>query len=99
MKQQVTIRIPASTSNLGPGFDCLGVALRIYNSVTIKRADDQLAFAKGQSGSDRQEKIAAGAAEFFFNQAKQRLVPVYFNHHKKYLHSPGGWTEPRLTLM
>ncbi|PYL17160.1 MAG: homoserine kinase, partial [Verrucomicrobia bacterium] len=29
--QSVTVRVPASTSNLGPGFDCLGVALRIYN--------------------------------------------------------------------
>lgn len=35
--QQVTVRVPASTSNLGPGFDCLGVALRLYNSVTILR--------------------------------------------------------------
>ncbi len=37
-KQQVTLRIPATTSNLGPGFDCLGVALQIYNFVTIRRA-------------------------------------------------------------
>lgn len=34
---QVTVRVPASTSNLGPGFDCLGVALRIYNHVTVSR--------------------------------------------------------------
>ncbi|MGI8819636.1 MAG: homoserine kinase [Chthoniobacterales bacterium] len=35
--EQVTIRVPASTSNLGPGFDCLGVALRIYNQITLQR--------------------------------------------------------------
>ena len=35
--QQVTVRVPASTSNLGPGFDCLGVALRIYNQVNVSR--------------------------------------------------------------
>jgi len=35
--QQVTVRVPASTSNLGPGFDCLGIALRIYNDVTVTR--------------------------------------------------------------
>jgi homoserine kinase len=35
--QRVTVRVPASTSNLGPGFDCLGVALRLYNSVTVAR--------------------------------------------------------------
>jgi homoserine kinase len=36
--QQVTVRVPASTSNLGPGFDCLGVALSLYNSITVSRA-------------------------------------------------------------
>ena len=35
--QQITVRVPASTSNLGPGFDCLGVALRICNDVTVAR--------------------------------------------------------------
>ncbi|CAN5516125.1 homoserine kinase [soil metagenome] len=34
---EVTVRIPASTSNLGPGFDCLGVALRLYNEVRVAR--------------------------------------------------------------
>lgn len=36
--EAVTVRVPASTSNLGPGFDCLGVALRLYNNVTVARA-------------------------------------------------------------
>ena len=60
--QNVTIRVPASTSNLGPGFDCLGVALRIYNSITVSRTNDQ----------QRQERIAAEAANLFFKRTKQR---------------------------
>ena len=39
--QQVTVRVPASTSNLGPGFDCLGVALRLYNQLTVSRGGDR----------------------------------------------------------
>lgn len=35
--QTATVRVPASTSNLGPGFDCLGLALRIYNHVRVTR--------------------------------------------------------------
>jgi homoserine kinase len=35
--QHVIVRVPASTSNLGPGFDCLGVALAMSNSVTVIR--------------------------------------------------------------
>ena len=39
--EQVTVRVPASTSNLGPGFDCLGVALRLYNEVTVRRGETE----------------------------------------------------------
>jgi homoserine kinase len=31
----LTIRVPASTSNLGPGFDCLGLALGLYNDFSV----------------------------------------------------------------
>ena len=27
----ISVRVPASTANLGPGFDCLGMALDIWN--------------------------------------------------------------------
>lgn len=33
---KVTVRVPATTANLGPGFDCFGMALPIYNEVTIE---------------------------------------------------------------
>jgi homoserine kinase len=36
---RVQVRVPASTSNLGPGFDCLGLALQIYNTTTIARTE------------------------------------------------------------
>lgn len=28
-------RVPATSANLGPGFDCLGIALGLYNEVTV----------------------------------------------------------------
>jgi len=40
VNQQVTVRVPASTSNLGPGFDALGVALRLYNTITVRRGEN-----------------------------------------------------------
>ena len=36
---EVSIRIPASSSNLGPGFDCLGLALGLYNRVVVQETD------------------------------------------------------------
>lgn len=32
----VTVKVPATTANLGPGFDCLGLALDRYNTVTVR---------------------------------------------------------------
>jgi len=29
--QRITVHVPASTSNLGPGFDCIGLALDVWN--------------------------------------------------------------------
>ena len=34
----IHIRAPATTANLGPGFDCLGLALDIFNEVTVAPA-------------------------------------------------------------
>jgi homoserine kinase len=59
--KKITVRVPASTSNLGPGFDCLGVALRIYNLMTISRAAKQKSFAP----------IVTKAADLFFKRTKR----------------------------
>lgn len=32
----MTIKVPATSANLGPGFDTLGLAIKLHNSVTIK---------------------------------------------------------------
>jgi homoserine kinase len=64
--QQVTVRIPASTSNLGPGFDCLGVALRIYNNVTV---------TGGRLPERPHAQIVSRTAGRFFKQARRQVFP------------------------
>ena len=36
MSRKITARIPASTTNLGPGFDVLGLALKLYSTITLE---------------------------------------------------------------
>jgi homoserine kinase len=40
MPSRVRIRVPASTANLGPGFDCLGLALGLYNTVEMTAGNE-----------------------------------------------------------
>ena len=36
MKEIISVRAPATTANLGPGFDCLGLALDIWNETSFE---------------------------------------------------------------
>ena len=40
----VTVRVPATTANLGPGFDTLGLALALYNTLTFEELPEGLFF-------------------------------------------------------
>lgn len=40
----LTVRVPATTANLGPGFDCVGCALSLFNSYTFETAESGLRF-------------------------------------------------------
>jgi homoserine kinase len=57
--ESVSVRVPCSTSNLGPGFDCLGLALQLYNVTMIARRDD----APPLTG------MVAATADAFFQRA------------------------------
>jgi homoserine kinase len=35
----IKVRVPATSANMGPGFDSLGVALQLYNYVTVEEID------------------------------------------------------------
>ena len=37
--KRVTVRVPATTANLGPGFDAFGCALKLYTDVTFEETD------------------------------------------------------------
>ncbi len=63
-KDAVTIQVPATTANLGPGYDSLGVALQLYNRVTVMR-----------SRKTRPHHMAAEAADAFFKRADVREFP------------------------
>lgn len=66
MLDSVSVRVPATSANLGPGFDCLGLALDIWGTISLttdgsKHADEPMAH------------MAMTAAQRVF--AKAKLTP------------------------
>lgn len=48
----VRVRVPATSANLGPGFDALGLALALYDDVVVRVADEGLYVDVAGEGAD-----------------------------------------------
>ena len=64
--KSVIVRAPATTANLGPGFDTLGLALKLYNSVELAEIDDGLVI---QCSGDGAESIPTDASNIVYKTA------------------------------
>jgi homoserine kinase len=53
----VRVRVPATSANLGPGFDALGLALSLYNEVEAREAEGVRVEVEGQGAGE----LATGA--------------------------------------
>lgn len=63
-------RVPASTSNCGPGFDTLGLAFDLYNEVTLRRNQEgRMRYAGNHSRfQEREEAMIAEVSRLFFKR-------------------------------
>lgn len=59
-RDTVTVRVPGSTSNCGAGFDTLGLALTVYNQITLRRVPGS-GEAHGDKGTAANDGAEPGA--------------------------------------
>ncbi|QUS61760.1 homoserine kinase [Synechocystis sp. PCC 7339] len=78
-----TVSVPATTANIGPGFDCLGAALGLYNHVTVTSPTDPevdlLIEARGRDGekiSTDKDNLLYQAIAYFYQQTGQSVPPL-----------------------
>jgi homoserine kinase len=60
MKKSVTVRVPATSANCGPGFDSLGLALTLYNDFTFTISDETFGFSLEVEGEGKDSFHASG---------------------------------------
>lgn len=65
----VRVRVPATSANLGPGFDCLGMALDLHNTVEMETTAGGVRVTAEGEGAE----ALAGAAENLVLTAARRL--------------------------
>lgn len=76
----ITIRVPATSANLGPGFDCLGLALDLWNDTVMTLAIEYTVRVTGE-GKERlspgQNNLIIRAAQKLAERVGKRLPPFH----------------------
>ena len=81
---QVTVRVPATTANLGPAFDCMGMALCIHNEIQVRLGEstEPMVYVAGQ-GEDSlprdESNLAYRAYSRLFEEAGMSLPAAVIN--------------------
>ena len=87
----ICVKAPATTANLGPGFDCLGMALDLWNSLeVVPNADSPgdghlveiTGHGAGELAADNSNLIYR-SMQFLFQEAGQELPPVRLRCHNE----------------
>ncbi len=77
---RIKVRIPATTANLGPGFDTLGLALNIFNYIEIDTDTEQLSIEIQGEGEKRlaanESNLSYQAISRVFTEVGRTMIPL-----------------------
>lgn len=91
-RDSVTIAVPATSANLGPGFDTLGMALDIWNTLKVERSDkfEMEIIGEGADELPRNESnLVCKALSEAFKSAGKPVPPLKYTCIQKIPHSRG----------
>lgn len=90
--RMIKIRVPATSANLGPGFDCLGLALNIWNEVSFEPAE-KLTYRVTGEGMEKLNKgtrnLLTKACALVYETCGQKMNGVKICAHNEILMSSG----------
>ena len=72
----IRVQVPATTANLGPGFDCVGMALELYNLIEMVQTGKGLSIEVTGEGADF---IARDSENLVYRSAMQVFKQVGFS--------------------
>ncbi len=76
----IKVRVPATTANLGPGFDCLGLALKMYLYLEIEEIEEGLEIKFEGEGA---EEFSVGEDTLIWKSINLVLKRTCKDSHKK----------------
>ena len=72
----ITIKVPASSANLGPGFDCFGIAWQLYNEISFAPAENSFSIKGCEKKYRNTENLAYTAYMSTLERAGKKCLGV-----------------------
>lgn len=72
----VRVRVPASSANIGSGFDCMGIALSLYNTIELEEIESGILIQNKNS----REYIPGGESNLIYRAAKRVFDEVGYSY-------------------
>ncbi len=85
MSTHITLKVPATTANLGSGYDCIGMALDIWNTVTFTTDSSGLEIS-GEGASELsggKDNLVYSAFSFLFKNLGIPIPEIAISCHNK----------------
>lgn len=75
------LKIPATSANLGPGFDCIGMALTLYNELRLSEGDELYLEVEGEGKGqvDPRDNLVLTAYREGFKALGREIPPVHMH--------------------
>ena len=70
------IIVPATTANIGPGFDTLGLALNLYNKFYITEIENGLEITGCDDDYKNENNLIYTSMQYFYNKVKPDKIPT-----------------------
>lgn len=67
--------VPATSANIGPGYDCLGIALNLYNKFYFEEINDGIIIEEKESDYINEDNLVYKSMLYFFQKIKPTKVP------------------------
>ena len=94
--KEFSVKVPASTSNLGPGFDVIGLALNLYNEYQFKvldSANSELVYSSNIAESEipySKDNLVYRAFDYVFKKEQQETPSIQI-HFEANIPTTGGF--------
>lgn len=67
--------VPATSANIGPGYDCLGIALDLYNKFYFEEIDSGLIIEEREKEYINENNMVYQSMLYFFEKVKPKKIP------------------------